>query len=1256
MNTNFLTDSAGLGSPVDSLFSQVLGALVSDYSIVFTANLDTDEADTVYLNDHSKEVIREIDPQTNAKRPYSDRLKIMADYTIYPDDRQRFLEQTKAEFLKDAISRGQTMTVSFRAALHGDYRHTEVKIVPLPSLGNHCIVVAVRDAECDFLSKQHYEDVKREWANDRKSLSVISALSDDFDYVAHIDLHTLEIVNFRIDPFFKSVYDSVDSSLPPSQRISQLLQRVVYPEDYSIFILKTDMRSLLRELGQHNTYSIPCRLSYEGRPRHYDVIFAKNSKDASSVVVGFKNIEAQVTSEQQRTKEEIGRRSSDLMNLLSDQFLAIFDVDLTTDSFEITAKNSLSIHNILSRISGQDSFFEFCSQAITSFVYFEDRSRLKSRFERETILSELENRPYYEYTCRFAFDGSPIWYRIRVTYKDVDKKHLLIGVFDVNEELLQEEALRIYEQDTAAYRRAILHNAYSYFKINLTRNEIIPPIIEKVNGEPVDYSPKFGPLLPSYDIAIWTAAAAYVSKDYRDDYSEFLSSEYLIHQFELGNTMPEYTCLIYSTVIGWHYRKYINYLSRDEKSGDILSMLVAYDVSDLMKRQQAEREQRENIDRIMNLSDNFESIYDVDLISGSFKVSSKDSEPFEEPNGLPSAKEDFFTTAFSAVLHNVAPEDQEMMSLNLTKDYIMRRLSTEPSYSLDYRNISHGRIEWYRMKIVRIGDTDTFRRMLVGIFNNDANIRAQKEHQRQLQDALTLAQSANRAKTVFLNNMSHDIRTPMNAIIGFTNLATDHLTSACQVQDYLKKIKQSSEHLLSLINDVLDMSRIESGNMTLNNEEQNLSDIIHSLTDIVHSDILRKHLDFTVRTENIMHEFIICDKLRLNQVFLNVLSNAIKYTPDYGSIVMHIIEKEPASEECASFEFRIHDNGMGISKEFLKTIYDPFTRVKNSTVSGIQGTGLGMAITKKIVDLMNGNIDIQSEENIGTEVTLSFDFALKSKEGIPVCGWLKGRRALFFTKDTLLGNSISRILSEDGMRSEVCNSYDTLLSVASEAKESGDAFRVFLIDITRQEDWDFEAIRKLSELAGSSVPIMVVTSLDWSDNEEKARAVGITTFLAKPVFPSDLRGTLKSCFEPCPIVKPQKPEKPKFSNQKVLLVEDNPLNMEIAQTLLEEYGLTVECVEDGSYAVSRLMDAAPGEFRLVFMDIQMPLMDGHKATGMIRSFANREIARIPIVAMTANAFSEDRTLALESGMNDYIAKPIQPKRLEEVLLRFLHRD
>lgn len=1256
MNTNFLTDGIGLGNPEESRFSKVLGALVSDYSIVFTANLDTDEADTVYINDHSMDVIRQIDPNTNAKRPYSARLKIMADYTLHPDDKSVFLEQTEAGFLKDAVSHGQTMTVSFRAALHGDYRHMEAKIVPMPSFGEHCIVLAVRDAECDFLGKQRYEKEKLEWANDRKSLSVISALSDDFDYVAHVDLHSLEIVNFRIDPYFKSIYDSVDSSVPPSQRISMLLQRIVYPEDYAIFILKTDMRSLLRELGQHSTYSIPCRLSYEGRPRHYDVIFARDSKDASSIVIGFKNIEAQVISEQQRTKEEIDRSSSNLMNLLSDQFLAIFDVDLSSGTFEITAKNSLSIHKILGDFSRQDNFFEFCSQAVTSFVYFEDRSRLKSRFERETILSELEKRPYYEYTCRFTPEGSPVWYRIRVAYKGVDKNHLLFGVFNVNEELLQEEALRIYEQDTAAYRRAILHNAYSYFKINLTRNEIIPPIIEKVNGEPVDYSPKFGPLLPSYDIAIWTAAAAYVSKDYRDGYSEYLSSEYLIHQFELGNTMPEYTCLIYSSVIGWHYRKYINYLSRDEKSGDILSMLVAYDVSDLMKRQQAEREQRENIDRIMNLSDNFESIYDVDLITGHFKVSSKDSKPFTEPDDLPSAREDFFTTAFSAVLHNVSAEDQEMMSLNLTKDYIMRRLSTEPSYSLDYRTIAHGRVEWYRMKIVRIGDTDTFRRMLVGIFNNDANIRAQKEHQRQLQDALTLAQSANRAKTVFLNNMSHDIRTPMNAIIGFTNLATDHLASASQLQDYLKKIKQSSEHLLSLINDVLDMSRIESGNMTLNNEEQNLSDIIHSLTDIVHSDILRKHLDFTVRTENIMHEFIICDKLRLNQVFLNVLSNAIKYTPDYGSIVMQIIEKEPASEECASFEFRICDNGMGISKEFLKTIYDPFTRVKNSTVSGIQGTGLGMAITKKIVDLMNGGIDIQSEENVGTEVILSFDFALKSKEGVPVCGWLKGRRALLLEKDTQLGDNLSKILSEDGMRPEICVSFDSLLSLAADAKEAGDAFRVFLLDIAKPEDWNFEAIRQLYELAGASVPILVLTSLDWADSEAQAREAGVTAFLAKPVFPSDLRSTLQNCFEPCSIVKPQKPEKPTFRDQKVLLVEDNPLNMEIAQTLLEEYGLTVECAEDGSYAVSRLMDATPGEFRLVFMDIQMPLMDGHKATGMIRSFANREIARIPIVAMTANAFSEDRTLALESGMDDYIAKPIQPKRLEEVLLRFLRRS
>ena len=528
-----------------------------------------------------------------------------------------------------------------------------------------------------------------------------------------------------------------------------------------------------------------------------------------------------------------------------------------------------------------------------------------------------------------------------------------------------------------------------------------------------------------------------------------------------------------------------------------------------------------------------------------------------------------------------------------------------------------------------------------------------EEQQKQLAEALSMAESANRAKTTFLNNMSHDIRTPMNAIIGYTGLAASHIDNKEQVQDYLSKIAQSSDHLLSLINDVLDMSRIESGKMNLNEKEENLPEIIHTLRDIVQADIHSKQHDFFIDTVNVNDDNIICDKLRLNQVLLNILSNSIKYTATGGTISMRIIEKTVKANGYATYEFRIKDNGMGMTEEYLKTIFDPFTRVKSTTVSGIQGTGLGMAITKNIVDMMGGTIDIQSELGKGTETIVTFDFKLQEghKEAA-VIPELQGLRGLVVDDDTNTCLSVSNMLNDIGMRYEWCTSGKEAVIRAEAAYRMGDLFKVYIIDWLMPDMNGTETARRIRKVIGDDDPIIILTSYDWSDVEDEAREAGVTAFVNKPLFPSDLKKVLGRLLSK----ENEKVEIEEFeydfAGKRILLVEDNELNREIAEEILEENGFIIDTAEDGTIAVEKMKKAQVGDYDLILMDIQMPIMDGYEAARQIRAMGT-EISKIPILAMTANAFAEDREAALEAGMNEHIAKPIDVKKLKTLLARFL---
>ncbi len=565
-------------------------------------------------------------------------------------------------------------------------------------------------------------------------------------------------------------------------------------------------------------------------------------------------------------------------------------------------------------------------------------------------------------------------------------------------------------------------------------------------------------------------------------------------------------------------------------------------------------------------------------------------------------------------------------------------------------------MHFFQLKIVRTGTWKKNQGIVLGICSVDSEIRNEMKKKSLLEDALLQANRANKAKSEFLSNMSHDIRTPMNAIVGFTTLAITHVDNREQVEEYLKKIMTSGNHLLSLINDILDMSRIESGKMNLDEKPCTLPDILHAIRNIVQGDIHAKQLEFYIDAVDVFNENIFCDRLRLNQVLLNLLSNSIKYTGSGGIVSLRIAEKPGAAPGYANYEFHIKDTGIGMSQEFVEHIFEPFERERNSTISGIQGTGLGMAITKNILNMMNGSISVQSKQGVGTEFIVSLTFRLNTENHEPPnIPELKNCRALVVDDDFNTCDSVSYMLQQIGMRAEWTLSGKEAVLRTRQAISRKDNYCVYIIDWLLPDMNGIEVCRRIRKEIGDDMPIIVLTAYDWSDIEDEALEAGVTAFCSKPLFFSELRRCLRNVIDAENTPHQTETELKEVKQTaalhtgRILLAEDNELNQEIAVAILEEAGFTIEVANNGQIAVDMVKKSEPGYYRLILMDIRMPVMDGFEAARAIRKLENRRLARIPILAMTANAFEEDKQEALRSGMNAHIAKPIDIKKLFDAL-------
>ena len=764
------------------------------------------------------------------------------------------------------------------------------------------------------------------------------------------------------------------------------------------------------------------------------------------------------------------------------------------------------------------------------------------------------------------------------------------------------------------------------------------------------------------DLVVYLAAD--VEENHRREFADFMDKNAIITAMSEQNDLRYERCVIRDGHLEWEH---MNLICLERKGGKVSKILsIRQNVTELKEKElriQAERslanrkERQYQIAIMSNSLCSFEFNLTRNLMEKSI-IRTIDGQKISllERVGLtvPCKASEYFEKSRQFVL----AESLENYSAIVNTENLAKCFEQgDREVIAEYWEESSGQGQMcVRQSFFMTQDDDTGDIMVMVVSKDiTEQVRKQREQTQALQDALMQAQHANRAKTTFLSNMSHDIRTPMNAIIGFSTIAVSHIDNKEQVLDCLQKVLSSSNHLLSLINDILDMSRIESGKVQIKEQECNISEQMHNLVNIIQPQVKAKQLELFIDTFEVTNEDVIADPLKINQVFINLLSNAVKYTPAGGTISFRIMQKTTYRHGYGDYTFIIKDNGIGMSPEFVEHIFEPFERESTVTQSGIQGTGLGMAITKNIVEMMNGTIDVESEMGKGSTFTVHFELKLQDTEKIEEkLGELEGLRALVVDDDINTCDSVNKMLKKIGLRSEWTTSGKEAVYRAKSAHEEGDSYHTFIIDWQMPGLSGLETTKKIREVIGDEAPIIILTAYDWTDIEEEAKAAGVTAFCAKPMFMSDLKTVLLAANN---LLEKQEEIQEwtlaDFGGKRILLVEDNELNREIAQVILEESGFLVDTAPDGTDAVAIMEKAEENYYDAILMDVQMPIMNGYEATRTIRRLPRMDVKDLPIIAMTANALEEDKEAAIKNGMSAHIAKPLDMEIFISVLKKFL---
>lgn len=597
------------------------------------------------------------------------------------------------------------------------------------------------------------------------------------------------------------------------------------------------------------------------------------------------------------------------------------------------------------------------------------------------------------------------------------------------------------------------------------------------------------------------------------------------------------------------------------------------------------------------------------------------------------------------------PDSVEIMAQVIMDAYEQK----EPGYEFECpMSVKGGKVAWIRVTGRFTDELFEGVPVIYTIYTDITKLKNMQmeleERSRQLSEALVMAENANRAKSDFLSRMSHDIRTPMNAIIGMTDIAAAHIDDSAKIQDCLKKISLSSQHLLGLINDVLDMSKIESGNIALNMEVMSLPDVLENVVAIMQPVFKERKQHFSVHLQKVEHEEFVCDTLRLRQIFINILSNASKFTPEEGHILFEIEELSSSNQEKANLKFTFSDTGSGIDADFLPYIFEAFSRERDSRVDKTEGSGLGMAITKKLVDLFGGDIRIESQLEKGT--TFYIELPMQISNGVICPKSCEGVRVLVVDNDEMACEYLVQSLIELGVDAGWLNNGADAVERITKAGKAGKAFDMVLLDWKMPGMDGVQTARAIRRNAGESIPILIASAYDWGDIESEALQAGVNGFLQKPLFKSTLCRGIQNYVLGNHSSQTKK-EEVSYSGKRFLLVEDNALNREIAVELLSGMGAMIDIACDGEEGVEVFQKSAEAYYDVILMDVQMPRMNGYEAVRKIRSLLRKDAVSVPILAMTADAFAEDVAAAKEAGMNGHLAKPLDGAAMSREISKYL---
>ncbi|MDO4178669.1 MAG: response regulator, partial [Phascolarctobacterium sp.] len=762
-----------------------------------------------------------------------------------------------------------------------------------------------------------------------------------------------------------------------------------------------------------------------------------------------------------------------------------------------------------------------------------------------------------------------------------------------------------------------------------------------------DFSEKYG-ATASYSESMGSYVRNDIAPDDRERCIMMTDPAYVMKRLQKEKS---YTFRFEDIALGRKFYGEFTFIKANEQGNKVV--ICGKDVTDnKLQEEKILEETRRRLDIIQSMNQIYFAAYYVDLLNDKIEVLKTNSGGTE--TSVDSAQE-----GLNKVVRQVVDDEYLEKSLEfINLSTIGTRLKDLTYLSFEYVDKYQG---WCRGAAIPAGFDDNGN--LTHVFYAFQRIQEEKAKELQqqvlLRDALAQAESANHAKSDFLANMSHDIRTPMNGIIGMTAIAATHIDDKERVTECLQKITGASKHLLALINEILDMSKIESGKVDLSEEEFNLSELVENMVTMVQPQIEEHGHDFNIAIRNVTHEKVIGDSLRMQQIFMNMMSNAVKYTPNGGKITLTIEEKPTGKAKVGCFVFTFEDNGIGMSEEFQKQIFDPFTRAEDGRITKIQGTGLGMPIARNIARMTGGDIKVKSKLDQGSIFTVTLFLELQDENAIDYSEF-NDLRVLVADDDPVACESACIMLEDIGMKSEGVNSGREAVTSVVEHHEAANDFFAVILDWKMPDMDGVHTARVIREEVGPDVPIIIISAYDWSDIEQEARAAGVDAFISKPLFKSRLVRVFDAIINKDENVSDK--EEPledissmDLSGHRVLLVEDNELNSEIATEILSMTGLEVECAEDGTVAVDKMSACANGYYDLIFMDIQMPKMNGYEATRAIRAMDNSYAKRVPIIAMTANAFAQDVEESRNAGMNEHIAKPIDMHALARVLSRWIKK-